>query len=99
VESTLEATRALLEESAHGPVTILPVPCLTAWPAFASGDLPAYARMVAEAAREAAPGVEVIVLAQASMTPAADLLAGLGIPVLTSPRSAVEKAVRGGAGG
>jgi Asp/Glu/hydantoin racemase len=93
VRSTLEPTRALLEESARGAVTIIPVPCLAAWPAFESDDLAAYARMVAETARGAATEADVIVLAQASMTPAADLLTDLAVPVLTSPRSAVERAV------
>jgi Asp/Glu/hydantoin racemase len=38
-------------------------------------------------------GADVVVLAQASMAPAAGLLADLPVPVLTSPRSAVARAV------
>jgi predicted Fe-Mo cluster-binding NifX family protein len=40
-----------------------------------------------------ADGVDVIVLAQASMAPAAALLSDLPIPVLTSPRTAVAQAI------
>lgn len=92
--STLDPTRDLLHEAAgDSPVTLLAVPCPDAWPAFEAGDLDGYARAVAAAARRAAPGADVIVLAQASMAPAAALLADLPIPVLTSPRAAVARAV------
>jgi hypothetical protein len=91
VESTLEPTRALLREA--GAVTITAVPCLDAWASFAGGDLEAYRQMVASEARKAAAEADVVVLAQASMAPAATLLTDLPIPVLTSPRIAVERAV------
>jgi Asp/Glu/hydantoin racemase len=52
-----------------------------------------YAKAIAARAREAATVSDVIVLAQASMAPAADLLADLPIPVLSSPRTAVERAL------
>jgi hypothetical protein len=61
-----------------------------AWDAFLAGDAEAYHSGVAQAARALAGRCDVVVLAQASMKPAAELLSGLATPVLTSPRSAVE---------
>ncbi|MBB4766749.1 aspartate/glutamate racemase family protein [Amorphoplanes digitatis] len=90
VESTLAPTRALLLECAAGPVEIVDAPCLDAWALFAAGDLAGYARRVAAHCRGLT--ADVIVLAQASMAPAADLLADLPTPVLTSPRTAVLRA-------
>lgn len=96
VESTLAPTLALLHEAAARrgrPCDPVPVPCPAAWPAFAAGDLGTYAAEIATATRAAATGADVVVLAQASMTPAAALLADLPIPVLTSPRTAVSAAL------
>jgi len=96
VESTLEPTLDLLRESATRagvPVTLLPKPCLPAWRLFAAGDHDGYARAIATRAREVAPAADVVVLAQASMAPAAELLADLPVPVLTSPRAAVARAL------
>jgi Asp/Glu/Hydantoin racemase len=92
VESTVEPTLALLRDAGPHLTPVVRL-CLTAWPSFESGDLPGYAARIAAAAREAAPAADVIVLAQASMAPAADLLTDLPIPVLTSPRTAVARAV------
>jgi hypothetical protein len=92
--STLGPTRELLLDAAAGmPVTVVEAPCPQAWAAFEAGDLPRYAREVAAAARQAAPAADVIVLAQASMAPAAALLTDLPVPVLTSPRTAVAGAL------
>ncbi|MBB2945238.1 hypothetical protein FB565_004971 [Actinoplanes lutulentus] len=111
VESTLEPTMALLRESATNAgvqVTLLPSPCLSAWQHFESGDHESYHAAVADHVRTIIAGADadVVVLAQASMAPAADLLttptgptaltapAGLpGLPVLTSPRAAVSAAI------
>jgi Asp/Glu/hydantoin racemase len=95
-DSTLGPTRELLLDaaaSAGTPVTLVQAPCPQAWAAFEAGDLPRYAREVAAAARRAAPDADVIVLAQASMAPAAALLTDLDVPVLTSPRTAVAGAL------
>jgi Asp/Glu/hydantoin racemase len=92
VESTLEPTLALLADAGASHVTA--VLCPGAWAAWEQGDLEAYREIVAEAARRAAADADVIVLAQASMAPAARLLGDLGIPVLSSPRIAVEHALR-----
>jgi Asp/Glu/hydantoin racemase len=96
VDSTFAPTSELLHaaaERAGRPVTLIETPVPGAWSLFEKGDLPAYARKAADQARAIAPEVDVIVLAQASLTPAAALLADLTIPVLTSPRTAVARAI------
>jgi hypothetical protein len=71
---------------------VLFAPCLAAWELFEAGDVAGYHRAIAEHVR-ALSDVDAVVLAQASMAPAAGLLAGYAVPVLTSPRTAVERAV------
>lgn len=68
--------------------------CPDAWAAFEIGDAARYVREVADAARALPPGLDAVVLAQASMAGAAPLLSDLGCPVLTSPTLAVLEAVR-----
>lgn len=95
--STLEPTLGLLRSTADRAgtaVSLIAAPCLDAWELFLAGDLDGYAQAIADHVREIAPRADVVVLAQASMTPAVDRLAGLGVPVLTSPRTAVAEAVR-----
>ncbi|ARU50812.1 Asp/Glu/hydantoin racemase [Cellulosimicrobium cellulans] len=96
--STLGPTTELLADAARrsgATVELDPVVCADAWADFEAGDLSAYRRGVADAARDAVGrrGADVVVLAQASMAPAAALLADLRVPVLTSPGSAVARAV------
>ncbi len=78
-------------------VDFVPVRCTETWSAFESGDLLTYTTGVADTVRRALrpldPPVDVVVLAQASMVDAAPLLRDLSVPVLTSPRLAVEAAV------
>jgi Asp/Glu/hydantoin racemase len=96
VESTLEPTRALLEDEARraGVVPVLTELCVTsAWASFESGDTAAYLAAIADAARALAEVVDVVVLAQASMAGAVDLLGDVDVPVLVSPRLAVESAL------
>jgi Asp/Glu/hydantoin racemase len=96
VESTFAPTCALLRAAADRAgrvVTLIETPVPGAWSLFEKGDLRAYAEQVADRARAVAPRADVIVLAQASLTPAAALLADLPIPVLTSPRTAVARAI------
>lgn len=96
VESTLAPTRKLLQECADRAgvvVELVDAPCLDAWTLFEAGKQEEYLRRVAAHARGVAPDVDVIVLAQASMAPAAALLDGLDTPVLSSPRAAVARAV------
>jgi hypothetical protein len=93
LESTLEPTRALLDDEARRvgvSATIIDVPVPEAWVAFESGDSAGYLRQVADAARSIADGVDVVVLAQASMMGAMVTLADLRTAVLASPLLAVE---------
>ena len=104
VVSSLEGAAAtvlpLLRECAQATgrdVELVEVRCPETWPSFASGDVLTYAAGVAEAVRAGVrsldPPVDVVVLAQASMVDAAPLLRDLHLPVLTSPRLAIEAAV------
>jgi hypothetical protein len=91
--STVEpTTRVLAEEAADADSAISVEVCAVdgAWDAFLSGDAKGYNSQIAQAARALSDRCDVVVLAQASMEPAAALLDGLATPVLTSPRSAVE---------
>lgn len=104
LETTLAPTQALLKDAAANAgrevsLEILSLP--EAWEAFESGDRDGYLKQIAEAVRDkvrsavgnGAGGFDAVVLAQASMAGAAEQLADLGIPVLASPRLAVERAV------
>ena len=96
VASTLTPTRQLLEECAAAAGTgavILDAPCLNAWDLFETGDQAGYLDRIALHVRDLADDVDVVVLAQATMAAAAPLLLDLAIPVLSSPRPAVERAV------
>jgi hypothetical protein len=74
-------------------VGLVPVVCAGAWPAFEAGDLAGYHRRVADAVRVVVGAGDVVVLAQASMAPVAALLDDLPVRVLSSPGSAVARAV------
>jgi hypothetical protein len=91
--STVEpTTRVLAEEASAVGADISLEVCVVdgAWDAFLSGDAEGYRSRITEAALALSSRCDVVVLAQASMEPAAALLAGLATPILTSPRSAVE---------
>lgn len=60
---------------------------------FEQGDRAGYARKIAEAVRREAGSVDAVVLAQASMAGAIDLLDDLPVPVLASPRLGAEAAI------
>lgn len=64
------------------------------WTAFREGRLDDYYRGIADRLTDVAGKVDVLVLAQASMAPAAALCDGLPVPVLSSPRIGFEEAVR-----
>jgi aspartate/glutamate racemase len=94
--STLAPTTGLLRECAAAAgvtVDLVEAPCLDAWALFESGDRDGYLRRVAEHVRAVAATADVVVLAQASMAPAAELVRDLPVPVLSSPRAAVAHAV------
>jgi Asp/Glu/Hydantoin racemase len=93
--STLAPTRDLLDDVATGlgaaPAIELHV-VESAWECFESGDLAEYHRRIAGALPQLADRADVIVLAQASMAPAAELV-DVAVPVLSSPRVAVTAVV------
>ena len=90
LKSTLGPTTALLRE-ARTDVRIVEVLIPGAWALFEAGDQAGYLACVAHAVQELAPKVDVVVLAQASMAAAVDLVGSL--PVLASPRTAVLRAL------
>lgn len=96
LQSTIAPTCELLAGAAASAgvrVEIVQAPCQHAWAAFEEGDLGRYVRLVAEHVDGLDAAVETVVLAQASMAPAAELTRGPR-PVLSSPRSGVEAALR-----
>lgn len=102
VASTLEPTVKLLRESAppgqtDGPTSeTLQIETLLMadlWPHFQRGEREIYCQGIAGRLRERASGFDCIVLAQASMAEAADLLHDLPVPVLSSPRIGLGAAI------
>lgn len=94
--STLAPTQALLADSAarlQRPVQITPCVVDGAWALFEQGDRAGYLHRVAQAVRQHATGVDVVVLAQASMADAAGQLQDLKPDVLSSPALGVAAAV------
>jgi hypothetical protein len=92
VASTLEPTVKLLRES--GPHTQIETLLMAdLWPHFQAGQRTRYWQGIAERLREKASAFDCIVLAQASMAGAADLLSDLPVPVLSSPRIGMEAAI------
>jgi Asp/Glu/hydantoin racemase len=94
VPTTLGPTVDLIREKAAGlgkQVQIRQRLVKGAFEVLMSGDRERHDAMVSAAARELAPQVEVLVLAQASMTRlVARLQAETGLPILTSPRLGIE---------
>lgn len=96
LESTVRPTEELLQESAEAlgtEVVVEPLLVEGAWSHFLHDDRGAYMETVAGAVRGAASRADVVVLAQASMAGAAELLQALPIEVLSSPRLGVEDAL------
>ena len=98
LESTREATLALLHETAKAQgIVITPtvISCTDAWAAFEAGELARYQDMIVREVRKAVQitRFDCIILAQASMADAADKLAECGLPVLTAPGAAVAAAL------
>lgn len=95
VHSTLAPTAALLQSSARRLGVSLDIQSLVvadAWAHFQAGDHARYIDTVVAAVTKAAP-TGTVVLAQASLTPAAERLIARGISALTSPRLGTEHAV------
>lgn len=96
LESTLEPTAELIRKSAvalHAEVELGHLLVAGAWAHFLRGDRAAYVDAVASAVREACSRADVIVLAQASMAPAAESLGDIGVEVLSSPALGVQSAL------
>jgi hypothetical protein len=96
LESTLVPTTDLLQTSARRMGVTLDIESLVvreAWPYFTAGDHDRYIDTLVQAVSERSSAGKVVVLAQASMAPAVDALAKLGITALSSPRLGVEHAV------
>ncbi|MFT6677029.1 MAG: hypothetical protein ACJAVM_003238 [Sulfitobacter sp.] len=97
--STQTATLGLLQQCAAERGRVCPVElllCAAAWPLFEAGNMPAFLDEIAGAIRGALdqmPEVGAVILGQASMMGAAALLQDLDVPVLSSPRLAVGRAI------
>lgn len=93
VASTVEPTVKLLRESAPETTQIETLLMADLWPHFKAGERTLYWQGIAERLRKQASAYDCIVLAQASMAGAADLLGDLPVPVLSSPRIGMEAAI------
>ncbi|MBC7685333.1 MAG: Asp/Glu/hydantoin racemase, partial [Bdellovibrionales bacterium] len=94
--STLDPTATLIRESAvalHVPVMLELLIADGAWQHFVSGNHDAYHEAIVRAVRACSSTATVVVLAQASMAPAASALQDLGIAVLSSPELGVQSIV------
>ena len=98
LESTAAPSLAALERAlarANRTARVIPLPLPQFWPLFEAGETDAFAACIAGAIRDALPATQpaCILLAQASMAPAATLLADLTTPVLTTPETALRAAL------
>lgn len=98
LESTLEPSLALLEtalKEANAPAQVLPLYIGQFWPLFEAGQVDAFTACVAGAVKDALTDHKAacVVLTQASMAAAAPMLESVGLPVLTSPESALRAAL------
>lgn len=93
LSTTLEPTTELIERTATAAgrnVDVVSRVCAGAFEALDAGDVARHDAMVADELTSLASEVDVVVLAQASMARIAATLPELDIPVLSSPRLAVE---------
>ena len=96
LQSTFEPTLALLRQIAAAEdraIDVALVLCKTAWHFFETGDQARYIAEIARSIEAAARPRDLILLAQASMAPAAEVLGHLGVPVLSSPLLGLAAAV------
>jgi len=96
VDSTHAPTRNLLETSAQKAGVEIEIHDLLidrAWQAFQKGDLARYFEMIAKEITANTSSMDCVVLAQASMAPAVDQCRDIGIPILSSPRLGVMRAL------
>ena len=96
LQSTFQPTVALLRQiasDARRSIDVAEVLCGRAWRLFELGDHTGYAGEIAKTIEATALPGDVVLLAQASMAPAAELVRHLEIPVLSSSQSGVDAAV------
>lgn len=97
VPATVANTEALIAESANAVGRDFELETFLLddiWISFREGRLDDYYQGIASRIADVAKGVDVLVLAQASMAPAAALCQNLPVPVLSSPRIGLEAAAR-----
>jgi hypothetical protein len=95
--STIPSTRSLLLEEAERAgkeIEILELLCESAWALFERGDRRGYLRAVAERILSLSDAPDAAVLAQASLLGVEDLCGTFAAPVLSSPRTGLEAAIR-----
>jgi hypothetical protein len=94
--STFGPTRALLEDSARRaavPLRLHERLVDNAWTHFERGDRERYYQVIADALSANLDEFGAVVLAQASMAPAAERCPHVSVPILSSPRLGVEAAL------
>lgn len=94
--STLRPTIELIQQvaaAAGQAAEIVELLCASAWQEFERGDAARYAEAIVETVCGAARSGDVVVLAQASMAPAAGPINAMGIRALASPESGVRAAL------
>jgi sugar phosphate isomerase/epimerase len=92
LESTLQPTVELIQQSADAMQSSVEIDialALDAWSHFTAGNNEAYIDAIVQTVRSASGRANVVVLAQASMAPAAERLNDMGIEVLSSPKMGV----------
>lgn len=96
LESTFEASRRLVQSVADEKgkvVEIREVLVEGAWGLLTGGDNDGYMRRIADVLGREARSADVVVLAQASMAGASELVGNLDVAVLSSPELGMRKAV------
>lgn len=94
--STLRPTIDLLQQVAAEQgrtIEIVELLCADAWPYFQRGEQAAYAAAIANAVTASLRVDDIVVLAQASMAPAAGILSARGVDGLASPDLGVRAAL------
>ena len=94
--STFGPTRTLLEDSARRAGRAIQLEerlVEDAWEHFERGDRERYYDIIAGALTDDLSGFDAVVLAQASMAPAADRCSDVRVPILSSPRMGVDAAL------
>lgn len=91
LQQTFELLRQVAADRRRSP-EIVTSPCERAWRSFEVGDVAGYLAEVAESIEvNAAPG-DLVLLAQASMAPVAELVRRADISIVSSPRTGVQAA-------